>query len=114
MKLIFAGTPDFAAAALQALLDAGAKHVIATQEEDLVAEVAAITEAAMRGEITDFKDSLRRRVALLKGVPEAALHEVFAQRHFGTSWQALFPPRPITHVSPERTPVVSMKVASDP
>ena len=32
------------------------------------AEVAAITEAAMRGEITDFKDSLRRRVALLRGV----------------------------------------------
>lgn len=44
------------------------------------AEVAAITEAAMRGEITDFKDSLRRRVALLKGVPEQALHEVYAQR----------------------------------
>lgn len=44
------------------------------------AEVAAITEAAMRGEITDFKDSLRRRLALLKGMPEAALHEVFAQR----------------------------------
>ncbi|WP_310613884.1 phosphoserine phosphatase SerB [Limnohabitans sp.] len=44
------------------------------------AEVAAITEAAMRGEITDFKDSLRRRVALLKGVPEAALYEVFEQR----------------------------------
>ena len=44
------------------------------------AEVAAITEAAMRGEITDFKDSLRRRVALLKGVPEAALHEVFEHR----------------------------------
>ena len=44
------------------------------------AEVAAITEAAMRGEITDFKDSLRRRVALLKGVPEAALHEVYEQR----------------------------------
>ena len=33
------------------------------------AEVAAITEAAMRGEITDFKESLRRRVALLQGVP---------------------------------------------
>jgi phosphoserine phosphatase len=32
------------------------------------AEVAAITEAAMRGEITDYKDSLRRRVALLAGV----------------------------------------------
>jgi phosphoserine phosphatase len=44
------------------------------------AEVAAITEAAMRGEITDFKDSLRRRLALLKGVPEAALHEVYEQR----------------------------------
>jgi phosphoserine phosphatase len=44
------------------------------------AEVAAITEAAMRGEITDFKDSLRRRVALLKGVPEAALQEVFENR----------------------------------
>ena len=37
------------------------------------AEVAAITEAAMRGEITDFKDSLRRRVALLKGVTVADL-----------------------------------------
>jgi phosphoserine phosphatase len=44
------------------------------------AEVAAITEAAMRGEITDFKDSLRRRVALLNGVPEAALTDVFEQR----------------------------------
>jgi phosphoserine phosphatase len=44
------------------------------------AEVAAITEAAMRGEITDFKESLRRRLALLKGVPETALHEVYAQR----------------------------------
>jgi phosphoserine phosphatase len=44
------------------------------------AEVAAITEAAMRGEITDFKDSLRRRVALLKGVPAEALHEVYTQR----------------------------------
>jgi phosphoserine phosphatase len=44
------------------------------------AEVAAITEAAMRGEITDFKDSLRRRVALLKGVPESALTDVFEHR----------------------------------
>jgi len=44
------------------------------------AEVAAITEAAMRGEIADFKDSLRRRVALLKGVPEAALQAVYDQR----------------------------------
>jgi phosphoserine phosphatase len=44
------------------------------------AEVAAITEAAMRGEITDFKDSLRRRVAMLEGVPVTALHEVLTQR----------------------------------
>jgi phosphoserine phosphatase len=44
------------------------------------AEVAAITEAAMRGEISDFKDSLRRRVALLAGVPVAAMEQVY-QRH---------------------------------
>ena len=44
------------------------------------AEVAAITEAAMRGEITDFKDSLRRRLALLKGVPVTALDEVLKHR----------------------------------
>jgi phosphoserine phosphatase len=44
------------------------------------AEVAAITEAAMRGEITDYKDSLRRRVALLKGVPASALEAVYAER----------------------------------
>ena len=41
------------------------------------AEVAAITEAAMRGEITDYKDSLRRRVALLAGVPQEALQQVY-------------------------------------
>ena len=44
------------------------------------AEVAAITEAAMRGEITDYKESLRQRVALLKGVPVSALHEVVDNR----------------------------------
>ena len=44
------------------------------------AEVAAITEAAMRGEITDYKDSLRQRVALLKGVTVAHMEEVYAQR----------------------------------
>ncbi len=44
------------------------------------AEVAAITEAAMRGEITDYKDSLRRRVALLQGVPVTALEQVYSQR----------------------------------
>jgi phosphoserine phosphatase len=44
------------------------------------AEVAAITEAAMRGEIADYKDSLRRRVALLKGVPVAQMEAVYNQR----------------------------------
>jgi phosphoserine phosphatase len=44
------------------------------------AEVAAITEAAMRGEITDYKDSLRRRVALLQGVSLQAMREVLTQR----------------------------------
>jgi phosphoserine phosphatase len=44
------------------------------------AEVAAITEAAMRGEIADYKESLRRRVALLKGVPAAALQRVYDER----------------------------------
>jgi phosphoserine phosphatase len=44
------------------------------------AEVAAITEATMRGEITDFQTSLRRRVALLQGVPLEALHRVFHER----------------------------------
>lgn len=43
-------------------------------------QVAAITEAAMRGEITDFSESLRRRVALLKGVPIAALERVYQER----------------------------------
>jgi phosphoserine phosphatase len=44
------------------------------------AEVAAITEAAMRGEITDFKDSLRRRVALLQGVTVADMEQVYTER----------------------------------
>jgi len=44
------------------------------------AEVAAITEAAMRGEITDYKDSLRRRVALLQGVSVEAMREVLVHR----------------------------------
>lgn len=44
------------------------------------AEVAAITEAAMRGEITDYKDSLRRRVALLQGVTVAHMEQVYQER----------------------------------
>ena len=46
----------------------------------LKAEVAAITEATMRGEITDFKESLRRRVALLKGVSVASMEQVYRER----------------------------------
>jgi phosphoserine phosphatase len=44
------------------------------------AEVAAITEAAMRGEIDDYKESLRQRVALLEGVPVSALETVYRER----------------------------------
>ena len=44
------------------------------------AEVAAITEAAMRGEIADYKESLRRRVALLAGVSEEHLAHVYRAR----------------------------------
>ena len=43
-------------------------------------EVAAITEATMRGEITDFKESLRCRVALLAGVPMTHLETVYRDR----------------------------------
>lgn len=39
------------------------------------AQVQAITEAAMRGEL-DFQASFRQRVALLEGLPEAALQDV--------------------------------------
>ncbi len=42
-------------------------------------QVAAITEAAMRGEI-DFAESLRRRVALLEGLDEGALMRVYDER----------------------------------
>ena len=38
-------------------------------------QVKAITEAAMRGEL-DFQESFRRRVGLLKGLPESALQQV--------------------------------------
>ena len=43
-------------------------------------EIAAITEAAMRGEIADYKESLRRRVALLKGVTVADMEMIYTQR----------------------------------
>jgi phosphoserine phosphatase len=43
-------------------------------------EVAAITEAAMRGEIKDYAESLRRRVALLAGLNAGVLQEVIRYR----------------------------------
>ena len=42
-------------------------------------QVAAITEAAMRGEL-DFAQSLRKRVALLRGLPAATLQRVYEER----------------------------------
>lgn len=46
---------------------------------NLKPQVAEITEAAMRGEL-DFAASLRKRVALLKGLPETALQRVIEER----------------------------------
>jgi phosphoserine phosphatase len=43
-------------------------------------EVAAITEAAMRGEIADYKASLRRRVAMLAGADAALLSRVYEEK----------------------------------
>jgi phosphoserine phosphatase len=45
----------------------------------LKAEVSAITERAMRGEIA-FEPALRERVALLKGLPLAVFDEIIAKR----------------------------------
>jgi phosphoserine phosphatase len=44
------------------------------------AEVAAITEATMRGEITDFKESLRLRVGKLQGVTTTQMEQVRRER----------------------------------
>lgn len=43
-------------------------------------EVSAITEAAMRGEIKDYAESLRRRVTLLAGLDAGVLQEVIRYR----------------------------------
>lgn len=43
------------------------------------AHIAAITERAMNGEL-DFKDALRERVGLLKGLEEAVLEEAYSTR----------------------------------
>jgi phosphoserine phosphatase len=47
--------------------------------QGLKAQVAAITEAAMRGEL-DFAASLTRRVALLEGLDASALERVYDER----------------------------------
>jgi phosphoserine phosphatase len=47
--------------------------------QGLKPQVAAITEAAMRGEI-DFAESLRRRVSLLAGLDQSALQRVYDER----------------------------------
>ena len=44
------------------------------------AEVAAITEAAMQGEIADYKESLRQRVDLLRGVSVADMDRIYRER----------------------------------
>ena len=44
------------------------------------AEVAAITEAAMQGHLANYKESLRQRVALLKGVTLAQVDQVYRER----------------------------------
>ncbi|MGQ5523170.1 phosphoserine phosphatase SerB [Chitinimonas sp. PSY-7] len=47
--------------------------------QGIKAQVAAITERSMRGEL-DFSQSLTERVALLAGLSESALDEVYTQR----------------------------------
>lgn len=57
--------------------------------QGLKPEVAAITEAAMRGEL-DFAASLTRRVALLKGLDVNALQRVYDERlRISTGGEAL-------------------------
>ena len=48
------------------------------EQAGVLAQVAAITERAMAGEL-DFAESLRERVALLKGLPVTAIAEVQAR-----------------------------------
>lgn len=43
-------------------------------------QVARITEAAMRGEIADFAESLRQRTAMLAGVQASVLDRIYADR----------------------------------
>src|SRR3954453_15247706 len=51
------------------------------REAGVYEQVAAVTEAAMRGEL-DFRESLARRVALLKGLDESVLRKVAGRLEF--------------------------------
>ncbi|MBT1180117.1 phosphoserine phosphatase SerB [Bifidobacterium vespertilionis] len=44
-------------------------------------EIAGVTERAMRGEL-DFREALRARVALLRGLPVSVFDEVYDRLHF--------------------------------
>ena len=72
-------------------------------------KVAAITESAMRGEI-DFRESLKQRVAMLKGLPESTL-QVWLSTVFGpllpliiTEFASLIPTPTATPCTVTRTP----------
>ena len=53
------------------------------------AQIAAITEAAMRGEIADYAESLRRRLALLADTPESVLEDVYARMQLNPGAETL-------------------------
>lgn len=52
-------------------------------------EVVKITESAMRGEL-EFQESFRRRVALLKGLPESRVHELLGRIPLADGAERLF------------------------
>src|SRR6478672_8480024 len=54
------------------------KKLLIADMDGLKAKVSAITEKAMRGEL-DFAAALRERVAMLKGLPLAALERVYTE-----------------------------------
>lgn len=78
--------PEFKPGAVRLLLSDMDSTLINIECVDEIADfigvkpqVAAITAAAMRGEL-DFETSLRRRVALLKGLDATALEHVYHER----------------------------------
>lgn len=103
--IMFGHAPDAARAALEGALpgvDVVVQNLFAREKKLLVADmdstmitvecideladyagikpqIAAVTEAAMRGEL-DFAEALRARVALLKGLDEAVIARCLAER----------------------------------